>query len=233
MIESPYQAIKRSISEGIADGIYMPGQLLPSEPALSRSFGVARMTVNRAMRELTAERLVRRVPGVGTYVAEPIAQSGLVEIRNIADEIAARGHTHRAEVFLLAATVPPPATGAAFGLPPGAALYNSAVLHYENDIPIQFEDRLVDPAVAPEYLRQDFSRITPNAYLMAVAPAQQVEHSVQAALAPAAVARHLALADNEPCLLVDRRTWAKDRLATVTRLYYPGSRFRLMGRFKV
>jgi GntR family histidine utilization transcriptional repressor len=99
MSESPYQAIKRSISEGIAGGVYVPGQLLPSEPALSRSFGVARMTVNRAMRELAAERLVRRVPGVGTFVAEPIAQSGLVEIRNIADEIAERGHRHRAEEF--------------------------------------------------------------------------------------------------------------------------------------
>jgi GntR family transcriptional regulator, histidine utilization repressor len=233
MSESPYQAIKRSISEGITGGIYVPGQLLPSEPALSRSFGVARMTVNRAMRELAAERLVRRVPGVGTFVAEPIAQSGLVEIRNIADEIAERGHTHQAEVFLLAAIVPAAATAAAFGLPPGGELYSSAVLHCENDLPIQFEDRLVNPAVAPDYLRQDFSRITPNAYLMAVAPAQQVEHSVQAMVAPVAIANHLALEADEPCLVVDRRTWARDRLATVTRLYYPGSRFRLLGKFTV
>jgi GntR family transcriptional regulator, histidine utilization repressor len=231
--ESPYQAIKRSISEGIAGGVYVPGQLLPSEPALSRSFGVARMTVNRAMRELAAERLVRRVPGVGTFVAEPIAQSGLVEIRNIADEIAERGHRHRAEVFLLAAVVPAPAIGVVFGLPHGGELYNSAVLHYENDAPIQFEDRLVDPAVAPDYLRQDFSKITPNAYLMSVAPAQQVEHSVQAIMAPVSISQHLALEADEPCLVVDRRTWARDRLATVTRLYYPGSRFRLLGKFKV
>ena len=165
MTESPYQAIKRSISDGIARGQYIPGQVLPSEHELCRSFGVARMTVNRAMRELATENLVRRVPGVGTFVAEPMAQSGLVEIRNIADEIAERGHTHRAQVFVLesAAAVEPVAS--AFDLPAGAALYHSAVLHFENEVPIQFEDRMIDPALAPGYLEQDFSLITPAQYL--------------------------------------------------------------------
>jgi GntR family histidine utilization transcriptional repressor len=105
MSESPYQLIKRSIADGIATRHYLPGQVLPSEPALCRTFGVARMTVNRAMRELAAEQLVRRVPGVGTFVAEPVAESGLVELRNIADEIAERGHRYSATVFVLAAVM--------------------------------------------------------------------------------------------------------------------------------
>ncbi|MEJ0049514.1 MAG: GntR family transcriptional regulator [Rhodospirillales bacterium] len=134
MTESPYQAIKRCIADGIASGNFVPGQVLPSEHELCRSFGVARMTVNRAMRELATENLVRRVPGVGTFVAEPIAQSGLVEIRNIADEIKARGHTHRSQVFALDAVVPPGSVADAFDLAAGATLYHSEVLHFENDV---------------------------------------------------------------------------------------------------
>jgi GntR family transcriptional regulator, histidine utilization repressor len=229
--ESPYQAIKRSITGGIASGRYAPGQILPSEHELCRSFGVARMTVNRAMRELAAEQVVRRVPGVGTFVAEPVAQSGLVEIRNIADEIAARGNKHRSAVFALAAMVPSAPMALAFELPPGAILFHSAVLHFENEVPIQYEERLIDPALAPDYLAQDFSFITPAQYLNFIAPVQEVEHVVQAVAPDAAVAGHLALAPGEPCLLVTRRTWSAGRLAAHTKLFYPGSRFRLSGRF--
>jgi GntR family histidine utilization transcriptional repressor len=231
MTESPYQAIKRSIVDGIAARRYTPGQVLPSEHELCRTFGVARMTVNRAMRELAAENLVRRVPGVGTFVAEPVAQSGLVELRNIADEITERGHSHSAQVFALGTTVPDDAATAMFDLPNGAELYHSAILHCENRTPIQYEDRLVNPALAPDYLRQDFARITPSEYLVQVAPVQEVAHTVQAVAAPPDIARHLGLALAEPCLLVTRRTWSRNHLAALTKLFYPGSRFMLTGRF--
>jgi GntR family histidine utilization transcriptional repressor len=231
MTESPYQAIKRSIADGIAARLYVPGQVLPSEHELCRAFGVARMTVNRAMRELAAERLVRRVPGVGTFVANPPAESSLIELHNIADEIAQRGHTHRAQVFALAAIRPNDNVTETFDLPSGAHIYHSTILHFENDEPIQFEDRLVNPAVAPHYLDQDYTRITPSEYLTQIAPLQEVAHTVQAIAAQPAIAEHLALAAGEPCLLVTRRTWSYGHLAALTTLHYPGSRFRLTGHF--
>jgi len=231
MAESPYQTIKRSIATGIASGQYGIGQILPSEHALCRDFGVSRMTVNRAMRELVHENLVRRIPGVGTFVAEPVATGELLEIHNIADEIAGRGHIHRATVLTLAATTPPPHILAAFALPHGASLFHSVLIHHENDLPIQLEQRFVNPALAPEYLRQDFSRVTPNAYLTRVAPLQQVEHVVRAIAADASAAQHLRLKPGAPCLAVTRRTWSANALAALTELIHPGDRFALSGRF--
>jgi len=231
MKESPYQTIKRSISEGIANGQYTTGQVLPSEHDLCRTFGVSRMTVNRAMRELAGENLVRRVPGVGSFVAEPAAQSALLEIHNVADEIAARGHAHRAEVFALESVVPPASAALAFGLPPDTPVFHSAILHFEDALPVQFEDRLVSPAVAPHYAEQDFSVITPNAYLSRVAPLQEVEHLVSATAATPDIAAHLQIPEGAACLLVSRRTWSFGRLASMAKLYHPGDRFRLGGRF--
>jgi GntR family histidine utilization transcriptional repressor len=229
--ENPYQTIKRSIAQGIASGQYATGQVLPSEHDLCKLFGVSRMTVNRAMRELAGERLVRRVPGVGSFVAEPVMQSALLEIHNIADEVSARGHAHRAEVFALQDVVPPAAAALAFGLPPDARVFHSAILHYEDALPIQFEDRLVNPAVAPAYLAQDFSATTPNAYLSLVAPLAEVEHVVLATAAPLDVAVHLQIPQGAPCLLVSRRTWSGGQVASIAKLYHPGDRFRLGGRF--
>lgn len=43
----------------------------------------------------------------------------------------------------------------------GQKLFHSIIVHYENDVPVQVEDRLVDAALIPDYLEQDFKTITP------------------------------------------------------------------------
>jgi GntR family histidine utilization transcriptional repressor len=232
MTESPYQAIKRTIADGIVSGVWPTGALLPSEHELCRQFGVSRMTVNRAMRELAAAHLIRRTPGLGSFVAEPLAESSLVEIHSIAAEVTARGHRHHATVLTLERIVVPDAAALGFDLPAGEALFHSAIIHCEDDLPIQFEDKLVLPAGAPGYLDQDFTETTPNEYLSRVAPLSQAEHVVQAVHAPADIAVHLAMPKDAPCLLVLRRTWSQDRLVTLSHLYHPGNAFRLTGRFK-
>jgi GntR family histidine utilization transcriptional repressor len=232
MPESPYQAIKRSITDGIVSGAWRTGALLPSEHELCRSFKVSRMTVNRAMRELAAEHLVRRVPGLGTFVAEPVAASSLVEIRSIADEITARLHRHHAVVEVLESVTLDDAASLGFDDAGNGVLFHSVIVHLENDIPIQYEDKLVDPVAAPDYLQQDFEHTTPNEYLSRVAPLGEVEHVVQSVHAPASIAAKLAMPKDAPCLLVVRRTWSQGRLVTVSHLYHPGSSFRLTGRFK-
>src|SRR3954467_487404 len=85
----------------IAAGRWKEGEVVPSEQALVRQFGVSRMTVNRAVRELTAEQVLTRRQGAGTFVAPRKYQATLLEIRNIADEIRSRGHVHRSSPRLL------------------------------------------------------------------------------------------------------------------------------------
>ena len=52
----------------IRSGAWAPGARVPSENELVESFGISRMTANRALRELTADGFLARVPGVGTFV---------------------------------------------------------------------------------------------------------------------------------------------------------------------
>jgi GntR family transcriptional regulator of arabinose operon len=56
-------------------GRYQPGQKFPSESALVKRFGVSRITVGRAVRELQQRGLVDRIAGSGTYVRDAARHS--------------------------------------------------------------------------------------------------------------------------------------------------------------
>ena len=106
------------------------------------------------------------------------------------------------------------------------------IVHLENGSPIQYEDRNINPAIAPQYLDVDFEQHTPSEHLLEVAPLQEVEHIVQAVMPSPEIRGALKMSDDEPCLLLRRRTWAAGQVATVAALYHPGTRYDLSGRFK-
>lgn len=230
-MQPQYQKLKNHICVHIDDGDWQQGHRVTSENELARQFGVSRMTANRALKELSAEGLLTRVPGVGTFVAEQIPQAPLFEIRNIADEIRGRGHRYTADLKLLLEETTSEAIATALEIPVGSLVFHSVVIHHENDVPVQLEDRYVNPSLVPDYMQQDFTTITPNEYLMKTVPLTEAEHIIEALLPDTRTQRRLALDAAEPCILLSRRTWSGAEIATSARLIHPGSRYRLGGHF--
>ncbi|MDR7344885.1 GntR family histidine utilization transcriptional repressor [Pantoea alhagi] len=226
-----YVKVKQAISKKISAGDWRPHDRIPSEAELVAQFGFSRMTINRALRELTDEGLLVRLQGVGTFVAEPKGQSALFEIRSIADEIAARHHQHRCQVLKLEQIAADFTLAAALGVEEGTPIFHSVMVHFENDVPVQIEDRCVNAAVAPDYLQQDFTATTPHAYLSLVAPLTEGEHIVEAVKCTPEEQALLQMDDHEPCLLIHRRTWSTQHIVSHARLLFPGSRYRLQGHF--
>ncbi len=224
-----FQRIKDYLLGEIAAGRYQEGDVVPSEQALVRQFGVSRMTVNRAVRELTAEQVLVRRQGSGTFVAPQKIQASLVDIRSIADEVRARGHRHASRLHLLEQAAASELLAAQFALDDGAPLFHSVIVHFENDVPMQVEDRWVNPACAPEYLRQDFKAITPSQHLMAAAPLQDASFTIEALAAPQAVAAMLDLAGQHCCLVLRRTTRSLGRIASVATLWHPGHLYQFTG----
>ncbi|KQT68960.1 MULTISPECIES: histidine utilization repressor [unclassified Aureimonas] len=227
-----YERVKHYILGHIEAGRWARDQRLPSENDLVQALGVSRMTVNRAMTELTREGVLKRVQGVGTFVAAPRPRSALVEVANIPAEIGARGHRHRALVLTLERVVPPAEILASFEFERPREVFHSQIVHYEDEVPVQFEERYVNADLAPHYDRQDFSRISTLDYLQSVTALTEIEHVVSAIAADAETGRHLGVELGEPCLLLHRRTWTGPRVATVNRLLYAGSRHSLGSRYK-
>jgi GntR family histidine utilization transcriptional repressor len=226
-----FQQIKNHILQRIHSGEWKEGDQIPTEAALGRQFGVARMTVNRALRELASEQSVSRIQGVGTYVAQQKYQSTLVAIRSIADEVRGRGHQHACAVKLLERIKAPAALARQFEGRRGIRLFHSILVHYENEIQIQMEDRWVNAALAPDYLRQDFAHSTPNEYLMRVAPLQGVSYRIEAKLPPTEIRKRLAMGAGEPCLVLYRTTRSRGMVASMATMWHPASRYQFTGSF--
>jgi GntR family histidine utilization transcriptional repressor len=232
VLQPLYLKVKRHILDNIGSGKWATSTRVPSENDIVKSFGVSRMTANRALRELRDEGILVRIAGVGSFVAERHAHAHPLEIRSIADEIRERGHVHRAEIISLERVRATAELAEDFGVAPRGELYRSVIVHFENDRPVQLEDRHVLPKLAPDYLKTDFNRTTPYDYLTKVAPLQQAEHLLRAVMPDERTRKLLAMKRDEPCLLMIRRTWTAGEIASVARLYYPGSRYEMSGRFR-
>lgn len=229
----PYATVKAALRERIARGGWEPGVRLPSERELVLEFGCARMTVHRALRELEAEGLVERRQGSGSFVAELHPISNLLQVRDIHDEIRERGHEHTTRVCSVVRERTDARTAAAMRLPKHAPVYRVQLVHLENGVPIQFEDRYVNPALAPDLLARDFTQVTPSSVLFEHAPLTEAEQVVEAVLANADQAKLLDVDEGSALLMVSRRTVSQGAVASVARLYHPGSRYRLIGSFSV
>jgi GntR family histidine utilization transcriptional repressor len=195
-------------------------------------FGMSRMTVNRALRELVEQGRIVRVAGVGSFVAEQKPQSTLLQIANLASEIRARGHDYRCEMLVVERVAATLDVATALDVRTGESVFHSVCVHMEDGLPIQLEDRYVNPRVAPDYLQQDFKQQQPSEYLVRNVPFDEIEHVVDAVLPTAEQAARLQMDAAQPCLLLTRRTWTRGVPVTLVRCLHPATRYQLGSRYK-
>ncbi len=87
--EPVYRQLARILRDQIQAGALHPGAALPSEAALSQTFGVGRDAVRDALASLRSEGLVITTRGIGTFVREPASEVTILR-RGIGTRIAAR-----------------------------------------------------------------------------------------------------------------------------------------------
>ncbi len=222
-----FKLIKNTLIDKIQSSELLPLQKIPSENTLVKTFSVSRMTVRRALDELVNEKILYRIQGLGTFVSDTKTISATLEIKNIADEINAQGNTHSINIISLNQQVASDELARILALQVNDSLFYSSMIHYDNGIPIQYEERWVNPHSAPEYLKQDFTRTTPTAYLMEVAPLEKADHVIQAILADEKISSALAIDRGSPCLKISRKTYSDKKITSFSFLIHPGEKYQL------
>ena len=219
----------------IVDGVWPAGHQLPKETELAALHGVSRMTMNKALTQLAQEGYVVRRKRSGTFVAEARVQSAIMEISNIAEEVAAQGRVHRwrlltfdrrhldaAELRLLGVQRPQPGD---------EVLYLQGV-HFSDKRPFCLETRAINLAAVPAAADQDFAVEPPGNWLLRAMPWTTARHQVRAINVANPEAKLLDLAVGSACLDILRKTEAAGTWVTYARLLYPGEAHQLVAEFE-
>mgnify|MGYP006105961793 CR=1 FL=1 len=226
-----YQNIKIEMREWIQTGIWKPGSLIPGEALLAKQFGCARVTVNRALRELAEEGKLDRRRKAGTRVVTPEGRSVNFEIPRIRLEIEETGATYRYALLLREVVVPPADVLSKLEISPEVLTLHLSCLHYSNEAPFQYEDRWINLKSIPEAEQEEFEKISPNEWLVKHVPWTDAEHILSAHNADVEQAKLLSLAERDALFVIQRRTWSKKKLVTYVRLYYPGRFYQMSTNF--
>lgn len=232
MSQPRYLQIKNTILEKIQSGALRPNDKIPSEHKLAKEFSVSRLTVQRAIRELVSEGLLRRVQGSGTFVSHFTHRFSLVEVRDVVDEIASQGGEPSSEVLLQRRLVPPPEIDELLELDEGQEVFQVAVLQSMDGEPVAHEERFAVVDIYDDFLDQDFTSLSVFDYLAARSVLEDIENVVSAVHVDRWLAALLQIDPGEPCIRVQRRNWYQGQCVTLTRITYAGFRQVLASRYR-
>jgi GntR family transcriptional regulator, histidine utilization repressor len=228
---SLHQRILSDIEQNILTGRWPPGYRIPSEQQLAEQYGCSRMTVNKVVTQLARAGLVQRRRKIGSIVLPQKAQSAILEIYDIREEVKTAGQDYHHRI--LARTVRPAVSDEArrLGMTRGRKLVDVTCLHYADETPFCLEHRLISLDVVPEAEHETFETLSPGPWLLDHVPWSAAEHRIAARGAGEAEASHLAIPMGSPVMVVERQTWRLDQSVTAVRLTYPGGSHTLTARF--
>lgn len=226
-----YEQIKRALAAPIRTGHWPPGHRIPPEEDIAAHLGTARMTVNRALRELTEDGLIVRKRRAGSFVAAPPSPSAMLEIVDMSAAIPARGQAYSYECLVNETVSADADTARRLRLGAGAQLQHVICRHRGDGEIVELEERWINLALLPEASDQDFSGQAPGAWMLSAAPWTEAEHTVSAVNADTGLAERLDCQPGAACLVLERRTFQGEAVVTFARLTHPGDRHRMTERF--
>ncbi len=215
-----FREIKQKILGRIHDGTWGPGALIPGEVSLAKEFNCARTTVNRALGELSAEGLVERKRKAGTRVLMSPRRSARFEIPLVRDEIEKTGARYRYNLISQSQITSPGWLASRLGIKAGTRINHVRCMHYAGSAAFQYEERWINCDAVPAAKKVDFTRQSPNEWLVSKVPFTNAEICFFASSADATTAEYLQLQTGSSIFTTERTTWWEGKPVTLARLHF-------------
>lgn len=200
-----------------------PGTPAPSERELVQRFRVARMTVRQAMDALVGEGLLERVPGRGTFVAQPRSEVG--RLTSFTEDMTRRGLLAESQTLIARREKAGPGVARALGLTEGDPVIHWKRLRRADGVPMCLEDAYLSEILLPGFLQSGMPTSLYAALERRGLRPTWAEDSIQADTATVEEARHLEIAPAAPVLRISRRAVSHDKSVEVSRTVFRGDRF--------
>ncbi len=223
-----WEDIRTEVLRRIRLRIWAPGGLIPNEEDLATEFGVARATVNRALRELASAGVLERRRKAGTRVAALPVRKATLDIPVIRQEVEARGQSHSFQILKQSFMSPPVPVASRLGVDPAVRLLYLETLHLADNRPFVHETRWLNSEILPRPM-PDFSQLSANEWLVSHVAYVTGDIAFTAEGANAREAAVLGVPVGEALFITERMTWTVDSPITFVRLAHaPGYRVQTM-----
>lgn len=228
---SLHQQILEDIENRIMSGDWGPGHRIPFEHDLAETYGCSRMTVNKALTQLARSGLIERRRKSGSFVAQPMSQTAVLDIHDIKAEVLALGLAYSFRIVARSERTAKAEDRRRLIVERGERVLALHCLHLAGDKPFCLEDRLISLSAVPEAHDESFATLSPSPWLVARVPWSSAEHRIRAINADPELARTLGLDSGDACLVIERRTSRNGEDITQVRLTYPGKTHELVASF--
>lgn len=204
-----YEQIKHYVVSNIQAGVFKPHSRVPSERDLAKQFGVSRLTVTKALKELEQAGWVYVRIGKGTFVSSETISLQLDTLMSFTEEMTQRGQTVGSRV--LSARVLPcdDVAARAFGVLVGTPMAVLERVRLANDQPIAYETSTLLASVckgifdAHDFSKESLYQVLRKHYGITLAYAEQ---TIEARLATREEAKALQIETKSPVLAIYRLT---------------------------
>ena len=134
-----YHQLMQRIADDIEKGNYPVGSRIPPEHELEETYQVSRVTVRRALAELTAEGLLERKQGKGTFVSIPRISQDLKSIHSFHDSCRMNGVRPGTQVVHVTEIAADPADISELNLREGDRVIETLRIRSADGIPVALE----------------------------------------------------------------------------------------------
>lgn len=149
--------LENLIKDKITSGEYAMGTSLPSERKMAETYGINRLTVRAALKNLQKEGLINTVHGKGNFVCSVKMKLSFSTIRGFGAQLKEQGVAHTNQV-LFAKQVPAGyVLSQQFNIEKGSPLFRLIRLRFGNGRALSIDDTYVRYEAIPNIEKIDFS----------------------------------------------------------------------------
>lgn len=219
-----YRRIKDALREQIREGALKPYQQLPSESELMARYGVSRITVRQALRDLHSEGLIFSIQGKGSFVAAPKVVQELKWLQGFAEAMALKGFQAWSKVLLTREPHPDRDVARALGLKRTDRVVEIQRVRYLGREPVSLDVSFFPAEVGRLLLEADITGdLFPLLETRCGLRLGTADLRIEAVACPAGAAMLLSVTPGAPVLQIHRLTRTAEGMAVdFERLYYRG-----------
>jgi GntR family transcriptional regulator len=206
-----YEQIKEFILHQIHAGYFVPNTRIPSERDLSKKFGVSRLTVNRAIKELVQEGRLYVQIGKGTFISDEAIDQQLETLTSFTEDMANRGQETYSRVLRAEVLPVEVETARNLQIPLGVDIVLLRRVRMANQRPIALETSAVIASLCPDILENHNFANESLYYVLRTEYGVTMTHAEQVFEARAATqqeAKYLKLEAGAPVLATSRITFS-------------------------